>query len=45
MLSSLLNKFFPVRQNQRLVGIFLVGSNPIDELGENDLHRLVIWIS
>lgn len=44
MSSSLLYKLFSVRQNQRLMGIFFVGPNSINELGENDLGRLVIGI-
>jgi hypothetical protein len=45
MSNSLLNKLFSVCQNQRLVGIFFVGLNSIDELGKNDLEKgLAGWI-
>jgi hypothetical protein len=44
MPGSLLNELLPVCQDQRLMGIFFVGSNPIDELGENDLGGLADWV-
>jgi hypothetical protein len=44
MSSSLLHKLFSVCQNQRLVSILFVGANSIDELSENDLAGLAVYI-